>query len=344
MSTTSNRQGDPAPATVLVTGSEGYIGAAVTAALKAGGHRVTECDIGMVRTEFDRSASRDAAFLTVADCVGADAVIHLAGLANDGQATRWPEAAEHLNVAVTFHAASTAKRAGVGRFVLASSAAVYGRTDGPAAESRELAPHGVYATTKGRAELAVSSLADDGFATTTLRLGNVSGPSPALRGDLVLHRLITEALVRGTVTLGSNGESLRPFVSLSDVADAFVWAAIRPTAGDVEHSIFNVVGPDGNRSVADAGRLVASELSTSPLALGSHIDPNSYEMSGAALTCAGFQPVTDLRSCVRSLAQWISTTDLTPESLRQAPYDRVEAMAAHVERTRYGMDPMRPIL
>ena len=57
---------------------------------------------------------------------GFDAVVCLAALSNDPLGELNPEATYSINLEGTLHLARTAKAAGVGRFVFASSCSLYG--------------------------------------------------------------------------------------------------------------------------------------------------------------------------------------------------------------------------
>ena len=101
---------------VLITGSEGRIGTAVVEAL-------TDHDV----VPFDLASGEDMRNAAdVAERVaGCDAVVHLAAIPFPVRGLHWEDYWE-TNVAATQTVVSEAAKAGVGRFVFASSTAYYG--------------------------------------------------------------------------------------------------------------------------------------------------------------------------------------------------------------------------
>ena len=138
---------------VVVTGATGFIGSrvwpllvahghAVTATARAGGYpaeprvRWTICDV------------RDPGFADVLPRT-ADAVVHLA------QAEGWPPGDSLLgavNVESTRLLLDYSRRAGVKRFILASSGSVYGGAPAPLREDQPARPLDAYARSKAEAE------------------------------------------------------------------------------------------------------------------------------------------------------------------------------------------------
>ncbi len=83
------------------------------------------------------------------------------------------------NTDAALEALAAARAAGVGRVLLMSSSAVYGRAPGPLTESTPAAPASAYGTAKLAMEAAVGDASD----AVILRLGNVAG-ADALLGRL----------------------------------------------------------------------------------------------------------------------------------------------------------------
>jgi nucleoside-diphosphate-sugar epimerase len=86
------------------------------------------------------------------------------------------------NVTLARQAAEAAKEAGVGRFLHASSSAVYGtHSTEPYAETAELRPVDDYGRSKVEAEKACSEILGDSVMVTHLRIGNVVGAGSLYR-------------------------------------------------------------------------------------------------------------------------------------------------------------------
>jgi len=173
---------------VVVTGATGFVGQALCARLAADGrpHR------GIVRTVAahalhgtpqvalgDLATASDASLAAALD--GARAVVHLAGRAHvQGSLAADVEAYRSANVVATARLAAAAVRAGVERFVLASTIKVHGEASPPGRPLRAtdpLAPRDAYARSKVDAERALAdACAGTPMAPIVLRTPLVYGP------------------------------------------------------------------------------------------------------------------------------------------------------------------------
>src|SRR5690348_14395962 len=120
---------------ILVTGTEGYIGAVVPGVLNARGHEVVGVDTGfheagdLFRNEAPmrpKTLAKDIRMLDEDDLAGIDAVVHMAELSNDPVGQLNPEITYEINHKGSVHLAQLAKRLGIERFVYTSSCSVYG--------------------------------------------------------------------------------------------------------------------------------------------------------------------------------------------------------------------------
>src|SRR5215475_6040240 len=90
-----------------------------------------------------------------------------------------------FNAAAPAYLAYTAKKAGVKRYVYASSCYVYGYTENELFdETRPVSSSYPYGISKLQGEQAVMQLCYDQFSVISLRKGTVSGYSPRMRLDL----------------------------------------------------------------------------------------------------------------------------------------------------------------
>ena len=189
---------------VAVVGGSGRLGSRLVRFLVKAGHQVVVLDttppqplnglrfVGCDLLERDR--------FPYAALRGCTAVVHLAALHGahlvSGADRRrfWA-----VNVDGTHRALDAARRAGVGRFVLASTTSVYG-PGSPAGqparvldEETPLAPEDIYDLTKIAAERLLREAARDGMTGVALRLGRFFFPSVA---DYHLRKLSTGLDVR----------------------------------------------------------------------------------------------------------------------------------------------------
>lgn len=159
---------------------------------------------------------------------GVDTVIHLA--AQPGVRDSWAEFDTYTrhNVLATKHLLDLCVNRGVERFVYASSSSVYGDADVyPVTEDTVPAPRSPYGVTKLAAEHLVNAYAaESGMSTVSLRYFTVYGARQ--RPDMAFGRLIGAALTGSRFNWLGDGDPIRDFTHVSDVARANALAALRP--------------------------------------------------------------------------------------------------------------------
>src|SRR3984893_7315126 len=136
--------------TVLVTGGGGYVGAVLVPKLLARGHRVRVIDLFLFVTsitpkhkalELVKGDIRDEKAVAKA-AAGVDEVIHLACFSNVPSSALNPGLSRSINYDCFEPPVSISRRAGVRRFVYASTSSVYGVSAArDVTEAPPLAPH-----------------------------------------------------------------------------------------------------------------------------------------------------------------------------------------------------------
>jgi UDP-glucose 4-epimerase len=108
-----------------------------------------------------------------------DAILHFASLIEAGESMLSPGKYFHNNVSLSLDLIDAAARAGVRRFVLSSSAAVYASSDEPLTEESPLGPANVYGQTKRMIEDALEWYRiTSGLRFAALRYFNAAGATP----------------------------------------------------------------------------------------------------------------------------------------------------------------------
>jgi UDP-glucose 4-epimerase len=210
---------------VVVTGGSGFIGRHVVARLRAHGDEVSVVDLRPFPDPDLRCVVGDLRERAVVDealADGTDAVVHLAAITSVLQSVKDPHEVFRTNVVATEHLLERSREIGIRRFVLASTNAVAGDVGRACIdESLVLRPLTPYGATKAAAEMLMSAYAASyGIVTVALRLTNVYGIGMQEK-DSVVARLMRAALSGGGIEIYGDGEQLRDYVFVTDVAEAF---------------------------------------------------------------------------------------------------------------------------
>lgn len=335
---------------VLITGHDGYIGAALAPFLLAEGHEVIgldtryyrDCGFGEEATPVPLIA-RDIRDVRRDDLAGVDAVVHLAALSNDPVGDLNPECTYEINHRASLGLARLAREAGVRRFLFSSSCSVYGASspDDILDEEAAFAPITPYAESKVAVERDLLRLADDEFSPTFLRNATVYGVSPRLRGDVVVNNLVGWAVTTGKVALKSDGTPWRPLVHVEDVCRAF--AALLEAPREVVHSqAFNVGRQDENYRIRAVAEIVQRAVPGSELSFaeGAGPDPRCYrvDFSKIARMVPGFRPTWSVERGVNQLRDAFIAVGLTRADLEGARYSRVKALLCLLQQGRVDTD------
>lgn len=138
------------------------------------------------------------------------------------------------------------------RFVYASSSSVYGEAETyPTTELMRPQPRSPYGVTKLAAEhLCVLYAANFGVPTVSLRYFTVYGPRQ--RPDMAFTRFLYKAYAGDRITIYGDGEQIRDFTFVDDIARGNMLAG---TADVAPGSVLNVSG-GSSHSVNDALRLI----------------------------------------------------------------------------------------
>lgn len=320
---------------ILVTGAGGYIGSTLVPMLLAQGHQVRAIDRWFFgRDKLPEHPDLEAIDLDVRrlgrdEVAGVDAVIDLVAISNDPAGEQFKGQTWEINRRARYHCARIAKLAGVPRYILPSSCAVYGFQEGEADENTPPNPLTTYAKANLHAERDVLRLGDDRFCVTVLRQATAYGVSPRMRFDLSLNVMTYEAIMRGVVTVGRDGTQWRPFCSVNDLAAAQMFM-LTADADAINGQVFNAGGENVQlKSLAES----ISRATGAAIAWEGQPDQRSYRVSFAKLEALGFKRSRSIHDGVREVVEAVRNgLERTPDTITLEWYKRIGAFAAPERR------------
>ncbi len=254
---------------VLVTGGAGYIGSVlvrqllnqgfsvrVIDSLKFGGdalfevaqHPNFEFIKGDIRNETDvEKALKDVNY-----------VAHLAAIVGDPACSKYADEANQVNKDGSILLFEKAEKAGVERFVFASTCSNYGKMEDPnsfVTEESELRPVSLYAKLKVEFEnYILKERKSSRMISTALRFSTVYGHSARIRFDLTVNEFVRNVCMGGEQEIWGP-QFWRPYCHVDDLARAVVLVLTSPEE-KVKSNVFNV----GNTHENYSKRMLMEEI------------------------------------------------------------------------------------
>lgn len=297
---------------VLVTGAGGYIGSILVPMLLDEGHEVRAIDkfwFGRDKLPVHSDLAvitEDIRRLTTWHFGECDAVIDLAAISNDPAGEAFVRETWEINHTARVMNAHMAKAAGVKRYILPSSCAVYGFNPEPVHEGSPVNPLTAYAKANYEAERGVLPLADQSFDVIVLRQATVYGLSPRMRFDLSANVMTYDAMKIGEITIGGEGSQMRPFVHVRDTARAQMHML---TAENVSGRVFNVGGE--NVSIRDLAQRIGAQTRCPRIKSQGVTDHRSYQVDFSKIHSTGWKPVRRIEDGAVEISQAIRFDSLT---------------------------------
>ena len=326
---------------VLVTGGAGYVGSLLCPQLLSVGHKVTAYDICFFGSDFlpttnpnftlvkadIRDTSRLADALT-----GIDTVINLACISNDASFELDGNLSTSINLDAFEPMVLAAKRAGVSRFIYASSSSVYGVSDLPnVTEEHPLLPLTLYNKYKGMCEPILFKHQSEDFVCVTIRPATLCGYAPRQRLDLSVNILTNHAINNKKITV-FGGSQLRPNLHIQDMCDLYQML-LTVDSNLIAGQIFNCGFQ--NMSISDIALVVKqiveeefSEHGNIGIETAPSDDVRSYHInSDKVRKILGFSPRYSVEDAVRGLCQAFKRDDL-PNSMTNNAFYNVRTLKA----------------
>ncbi len=257
---------------ILVTGSNGFIGRAISLELVRAGHDV----VGLRSCEPTCSHDLSSAF-KVADIADraaietlslatgpCEAIIHAAAALNKELLA--PEVSL-VNCLGTQNVLWLARQWQCEQFVYLSGVSVIGKPQySPITEEHPVCPTSAYLASKLFGEELVRLVAASGLNGVSLRVTAPVGPG--MPSNRLLTTLARRAMNNDVIELCGQGTRRQNYVDVRDIARAVVMCLTRKVSG-----IFNIAGDDTISNLELARRCVVQCRSTSEIVFDGQVDP-----------------------------------------------------------------------
>jgi UDP-glucose 4-epimerase len=303
---------------VLITGGAGFIGSTIAKELASKNVEVVVLDnlssgyrinidghpcIKLVEEDVRDRAAVDAAMADV------DTVFHLAASVGNKRSIDQPVNDAEINVIGTLRILEAARKAGVRKVVMSSSAGIFGELKTlPIREDHPAEPDSPYGASKLCAEkegLAYAKLY--GMEVVCLRYFNVYGPGQRFDAYGNVIPIFVFKMLRGEpLTIFGDGEQTRDFVNVRDVAQANIKAAM-------------ISGVTGAFNIGSGTRISINALveqlriasGLNPLVLHGPPRPGDVRDSLADIKAAreafGFEPTASIEDGLAEYIRWART-------------------------------------
>ena len=225
---------------VVVTGGAGFIGSHLVEILVQSNYKVTIIDnlvngklanLKNINSSNFEFFELDITKANLADALqGAHTVFHLAGIGDVIPSINYPEKYFETNTLGSVRLFAECQKSNVRKIVYASSSSCYGNAEIPTNENAPISLLHPYAASKFFGEQVLFSLGKVyGLPITSVCIFNAYGRRFKTSGAYgsVIGVFLKQALEKQPLTIAGDGLQTRDFVHVSDVAKAFLAAAIK---------------------------------------------------------------------------------------------------------------------
>ena len=295
---------------ILVTGGAGYVGSVLIPTLIEDGHFVRCLDRFFFGMDYLNSEEFKGKLELIRDDIrwfdpeslnDVDVVMDLAALSNDPIGDLDPSKTFEINHLGRKRVANLAKKAGVPKYILASSASIYGHQKETVDEKSKVFPLTSYSKANRKAEIDVLKLNDHNFTVTALRFSSLYGISPMLRFDIAVNSMVLEVYKNKKIVVrGKNNK--RPFMHVKDAVKAYQ-ITLKEKEEKISGQIFNVGSDEQNYTIGNLAKEIGDSIGIDyELILGDNYDHRSYIASFKKIKeILGFYPHYDIKDGAKDI-------------------------------------------
>jgi len=305
---------------ILVTGGAGYLGAVLCGHLLEEGHQVRVLDnltFGksplnscLKRSKFELMIGDKRNTNTIEAAVdGMDIVVDLAAVVGNKACKNNRKACWSTNTDATKMLYEVSLKQDVDGFIFASTCSLYADSNGQEVDEKDLVkPASQYTKSKYLAEKILKDSSGN-LRTIALRLSTLCGPSPRMRFDLVLNRMVAMAIKEQKIVV-KGGKQWRPLLDVRDAAYCITWLM-----EDISYSegfqILNVGTNDANMRIDDLAKLIRKEIDNVQIVTESPKEKlSSYRVDFSKITDWGFQPTWRLEKSVQGVKELFASNKI----------------------------------
>lgn len=313
---------------IFLSGGAGYIGSTAAQKLLTAGHRVTVYDSLVTghrqaipgASQFIQGDLGDKDSLKAAlTSKSFDAIMHFAAFIEAGESMSNPGKYYQNNLVNSLQLIEAAQQAGIQRFVLSSTAAVYQSSNQPLAEDSPLGPVNVYGHTKLIIEQILEWYRDIyGLHYAALRYFNAAGALPG-RGEahqpeshlipLVLQVPLGQReniSIFGTDYPTPDGTCIRDYIHITDLVSAHILALdALETKSKLIYNLGNGQGYSVREVIQTAREVTGHPIPAKETPRRPGDSPHLVASSAKIQEQLGWKPqIPDLKDIISSAWEW----------------------------------------
>ncbi len=324
---------------IFVTGGAGYVGSSLVPDLLKKGYKVSVYDIMFFGDQFLPKNNPNLKIINgdIRDqnniekhCKEHDAFVNLACISNDSSFELDQKLSKSINYDAFEPMILAAKRAGIKRFIHASTSSVYGVSkEKHVTEDHPLVPLTLYNKYKALTEPFLLKHIDNKFEGVIIRPATICGYAPRLRLDLSVNILTNFAVNKCEIKV-FGGDQLRPNLHIKDYC-AVIELLLEVEKEKIQKQIFNVGYQ--NMSINEIAQLVKKVVEKEfpnkkniTIVKTKTEDNRSYHINSDKIkNLLGFVPKKSVEMAIRDLCKAFKK-DLIPNSFESDSYFNVKKL------------------